>query len=514
VTPPPDRDQAIALHPAGKAGVGDVVVEAPGVDEVGVAPFPLLYRVRRRLAGVNRPSNRWAILAVVLVGLFTVTITITLLAVSLVTIADDLGTTTSTVAWIITAPMLAFGVIGPAAGKAGDLFGHKRLFLVGLLGAGVFALLTAFAWNVASLIAFRTLSAGFGSATGPAAIAIINRTFDNDERVRALGFWSLVSAGAPVLGVVAGGPLVEAIGWRVIFLVQAPLCFAGLVVALVLLPGTPRGERVRFDLAGAVVLGLAVTSLLFGLNRGGEWGWNAPVVVAGLALSPVLFGLFVLIERRADDPLLPLGWLRERNIVGPIGSQTFTHFAYMGGFIITPVLLERGLGYGPAAVGLLIIARPLAFALTAPTASIVTVRTGERVAGVVGAAVVLVSMLVLAAVGAGSGAPLIVAGLALSGVGLGVSSPAMTATVANAVSQDDLGVAAAMQQLTTQIGAVIGVQVMQTVQQATAPTSGLLDSFGNAYYVGAAACVLGVGMALLVRPTERPAPALELARSG
>lgn len=497
----------MALHPSGRARRDEVVVEAPGVDEVAVAPWPLLYRIRRRLRERSVPSNRWAVLAVVLVGLFTVSVTITLLAVSQVDIADDLDTSTTTIAWIITAPMLAFGIIGPAAGKAGDLFGYKKVFCIGLAGAGVFALATAFAWDAGSLILFRTLSAGFGSATGPAAMAIINRMFDNDERVRALGFWSFVSAGAPVLGVVIGGPLVETVGWRVIFLVQAPLCALGFVVALLLLPETERGERSRFDWAGAVLLGVSVTALLLGVNRGAVWGWTSAGVLAAFVASPLALAGFVAVERRVPEPLMPLAWLRERNVVGPIGSQTLTNFAYMGGFILTPVLLEEGLGYGTAAVGLLIIARPLAFSLTAPTASVVTVRVGERVAGVAGAAVVAVSMVVLALVGQGTSAAVIVAGLALSGIGLGMSSPAMTATVANAVDESDLGVAAAMQQLMTQVGAVVGVQVMQTVQTLTEDRSGFVESFGNAYLVGAAVCVLGAVAAVVIQPAVRPADA-------
>src|SRR4029453_19058543 len=151
--------------------------------------------------------------------------TITILAVSQVDIADDLGTTTSIISWAITGPMLVFGVVGPAAGKAGDVYGQKKVFLIGLFAAGVFALLTALAWNPLTMILFRTLSAGFGSAAGPSAMAMINRMFDAEERVRALGFTSFVNAGAPVIGVVVGGPIIEAVGWRAIFWVQAPLCF-------------------------------------------------------------------------------------------------------------------------------------------------------------------------------------------------------------------------------------------------------------------------------------------------
>jgi predicted MFS family arabinose efflux permease len=208
-----------------------------------------------------------------------------------------------------------------------------------------------------------------------------------------------------------------------------------------------------------------------------------------------------VVERRAEYPLVPLSWLRRRNISGPLANQFFANFAYMGGFILTPVLLEEGLGYSTAFVGLLIIARPLAFSISAPAAGYVTVRVRERVAGMFGAAVIVVSMLMLAMIDGGTSSTFIAVALALSGVGLGVSAPAMTATVANAVADEDLGVAAAVQQLMTQVGSVVGIQVMQTVQASTVDTDGEVGSFANAYRVGAVAALIAVGLAVVVRPT-------------
>jgi EmrB/QacA subfamily drug resistance transporter len=506
VTPPdPQRDQH---HP--DWALPELPVEAAGVDEVSVVPWPLLLRMRQRVRrlGVSRPaSSPWSVLVVALVGLFTVSVTITLLAVSLVDIAKDIGSDETTLSWVITGPMLAFGVVGPAFGKAGDMWGHKKVFLVGLAGAGVFAFATAVAWDATSLIIFRTLSASFGAATAPPAMAIINRMFDTEQRVKALGYFSLVSAGAPVLGVVIGGPLVEAIGWRVIFLIQAPLCFVALLVALVRMPETERGERSKFDVAGSVLLAVGITSCLLAVNRGSIWGWTSPGVIGGFGVGLAALSLFVAAERRAEYPLVPLSWLRRRNVTGPLASTFFANFAYMGGFILTPVLLEEGLGYSTAFVGLLIIARPLAFSITAPVAGYATVRVRERVAGMAGAAVIFVSMMMLGMIDADSTSTFIAAALAMSGVGLGISAPAMTATVANAVADEDLGVAAAVQQLMTQVGAVVGIQVMQTVQASTEETSGEVGSFANAYHVGAVAAVVAVALAVVVRPTV---PATEI----
>ena len=195
-------------------------VGSGGVDELSIIPWPIL--LRRRIARRVGLEHRWAVLWVVLSGLFTVGFTITLLVVSLERIAVELDSTTAVMTWSITGPMLAFGVVGPAFGKAGDLWGHKRVFVLGLFFAGVFAIASALAWDAPSLIVFRTLSATAGSACGPSAMAYINRLFAPGERVKPLSYWSFVTAGAPVIGVVLGGPLVEAIGWRAIFAVQAP----------------------------------------------------------------------------------------------------------------------------------------------------------------------------------------------------------------------------------------------------------------------------------------------------
>jgi predicted MFS family arabinose efflux permease len=307
-----------------------------------------------------------------------------------------------------------------------------------------------------------------------------------------------------VLGVVLGAPLVDAIGWRTIFIVQAPLCLLGALVALRLLPQTDRKDNVKFDVAGSLTLGVGATSLLFAVNRGHAWGWTSQKIALAAALGVALLVMFVRVERRAEEPLLPLHWLRTRNIVLPMSSQALTNFAYMGGFIIVPQLLEQGLHLSGSHIGWLVIARPLTFSVVAPLGSFVTMRVGERTSGSVGAAFVVGSMLLLALVGAGSSDVFIAGGLALSGVGLGLASPAMTALVANAVDDDDLGVAGAMQQLMNQLGAVVGSTVMISIHESTL-SSGVIPSFSYALLAGAATAFVGMLLASRVQSTDRTA---------
>ena len=477
------------------------VLDAGGVDEVSVIPWSLLIRQKIvRRVGVSR---RKATLVVLLSCVFTVSFMITLLVVSLKTVADDLNSTTAIISWAITAPMLAFGVVGPGFGKIGDLWGHKRVFVYGLFFAGVFALCTAFAWNATSMIVFRTLSAAGGSALGPAAMAYINRMFDPSERVGPLGYWSFVTAGAPVIGVVAGVPLVAVFGWRTIFIIQAPLCLAGCLVAMWLLGDTERRKNVKFDIKGALLLGAGSVLILLAINRGPSWGFGSSRTLLVAVVGVATLGLFARVEQQASDPMLPLKWLRTRNVAYPVTSQALTNFAYMGGFMIVPQLLETGLGFSTSHIGWLIIARPLMFSLVAPFSGRVSSRIGERNAGIIGACAVVASMLLLSQIDVGASDLLIAFGLSLSGIGLGISSPALTALLANSVDNKDLGVASAMQQLLNQMGAVLGAAIMIGIHEATI-NSGVVKSYSYALLAGAVSSVIAIFAASAVRSTHQP----------
>jgi len=276
----------------------------------------------------------------------------------------------------------------------------------------------------------------------------------------------------------------------------------GFFVALWLLPGTDRILGVRFDVWGSVTLGAGAALLLAAISQGRSWGWTSALTIGCLVLSVASLFAFVAVERRAAAPLVVLEWFRTRNVAFPVLSQLLTNFAYMGGFILIPqVLGERGLGLEDTTIGFLVIARPLAFSITAPLAANATIRVGERVAGVVGAIGVVVSMVLWATVGLDDGYLFIIVATAFSGIGLGIASPALTSLVANAVDEKDLGVAGAMQQLMTQLGAVLGSAVLVTVS-ASADTDNL-GPFHAAFIVAAVVAVVGSVAANFVQRTPR-----------
>ena len=445
----------------------------------------------------------WVVLAATLFGLFAVGFEITVLSISIPDISHDLGTTSDILTWAITGPILAYAVVGPMAGKIADVRGARRVYLFSLFAVTVLSALTAIAWDAASLIGFRVVGAAVGAAVGPSSLAMINKLFPPERRAQALGYWSLVAAGGPVLGVVAGGPIVELIGWRAIFAAQVPLTLIALVVGFFILPETARRRDVKVDVLGSLMLALGVGSLLVALNRGPALGWSNPAVLIAFAMFPAFLVCFVFVERRASHPLIPLRYFRRPNFAFPLTNQFFTNFAYMGGFILTPLLLQEQLGYGEAKTGFLSIARPLTFAITGPIAGYITTRIGERKNAVIGSLFIVASMILLAQVGVGSTDLLILGALALSGMGMGTTAPAMAAAVANSVDERDLGVVAAAQQMMSQVGVVAGIQILQTVQAAREPVVGGIASYHTAYLVGAGAAGLGVVAAFFVRSTRR-----------
>jgi MFS family permease len=399
------------------------------------------------------------------------------------------------------------------------------------------SLASATAPSAAVLVASRTIGGATGALVGASSMALVMHEHEGAERVRALGWWSLVGAGGPVLGVAIGGPLVQALGWRALFVVQLPLAATATLLAARLLPAraasvgaaargparrgsarhaapgieAARARPSELDWLGMGLVTVAAAALLIGLNRGPEWGWSSPAVVGSLCMALVAAVGFVAAEGRAANPVLPRSKLVDRAFVAPLGAQLFTNFAYMGGFFLAPLLLEQVYGASESAAGLLSIPRPLVYALIAPFAGRVAARVGERRAAVAGTAVVAVSMVVFVLAGRRA---LGVAelGLVLAGAGMGIATPPLGAAVANAVDREELGVAAAAQQLTSQVGTVAGIQVMQTAQASAsrafgAGGAGLLGAFHAAFGVGALAAAAGVAFAAalpLVRRATQP----------
>jgi MFS family permease len=498
-----------------------------------VVPWPVLFRhrIHRRVAGSDR--YQWWVLWTVLAGLLSVNITFTVFVVALPQVAHQLHTSVSTLTWTSTGPLLAFGVAAPVLGKLGDLRGYRRLYLWGLSGAAVSVVLTASAPTAGVLIAARLFDGVQGAATGAASMALVLQAFSHEDRVKAMGWWALVGAGGPVLGVTVGAPVIQYFGWRALFWGELPLMAVAAVLAVIVLPSRDRGpestgppavsdadagteppERVpaagapgpwaQLDWTGSWTLALAVTAGLLALNEAPSWGFTAPATLAIAGLSVVAGVVFVLHEHRSPHPLIPLHYFRMRNFVFPLGSRAFVNFSYMGGFFLFPILMEGVYGYSETRAGLVSTARPLLFSLVAPVAGYAAVKVGERSLVMAGALALTLSMLIFTQLGSAPSLVVIIVALALSGVGNGLSTPSTVSSASNEVAPDELGVMSAAQQLITQIGIVAGIQVMVTVQASAHGGVGSLASFHRAYAVGAIGAALAGLCGFFVRNTPRP----------
>lgn len=476
------------------------VGEAPGGDEVPVVGWPFLFehRLRRLHSGDRSP---WWVLVAVLTGLFATGFSITILAVSLPKVAHDLHSSPEDLTWVVTGPLLGLALMMPLMGKIGDTRGHRRVYLIGFAGFTIGAACTALAWNGPALIAIRTIGSLPGAAIGPASMALIMQAFPEEDRVKAMGWWSLVGAGAPVIGLVVGGPVVAALGWRAIFIAQAPISMLALGLAYFVLRETPRREREPLDLAGAATLAGATVAALLSLTIGSRIGYSSPAVLVLAASAPLLLWWFIRIESRADQPLLPLRFFRERNFSASLVAQFCANFAYMGGFIVTPLLVQSRFGFTVAATSWAMACRPLTFSITAPGSGYLAAKVGERRAGLTGTTLLVASMGVFVVAVMTDTVGLVFAGLALSGLAMGTSMPSLVTVVANTVEVGDLGVANAAQQMVGQIGTVAGIQLLSTINGG----SGDAAPFAAAYLVGGVVAAGGAVAASFISVRSRAA---------
>ncbi|HEX3841633.1 MAG TPA: MFS transporter [Acidimicrobiales bacterium] len=510
----PEAIEAEAMLSGGGAGAeGGIVV-----------PWPLLFRHRMHTKVRTSDRYQWWVLWTVLAGLLSVNITFTVFVVALPQVAHQLHTSVSTLTWTSTGPLLAFGVAAPVLGKLGDIGGYRRLYLWGLLGAAVCVILTATAPNAGVLIGARLLDGVEGAATGAASMALMLQVFSNEDRVKAMGWWALVGAGGPVIGVTVGAPIIQYFGWRALFWGELPLMAMAAVLAFIVLPGpgqlhpgatraeadpgVPAGPHYspwrHLDWTGSFTLAASVTAGLLALNLAPAHGFASPLILSIFGISIVAGVWFVVQEQRTDHPLIPLRYFRMRNFTFPLAAKALTNFSYMGGFFLFPLLMEGIYGYSETRAGLVSTARPLLFSLVAPVAGYTAVVIGERISTVVGTLTLAGSMVVFTQIGGHPSLVIILIALALSGAGIGIATPSTTSSSSNEVDLDELGVMSAAQQLVTQVGVVAGIQVMVTVQASAHGGVGSLASFHRAYLVGLAVALAATVCAFFMRNTPRP----------
>ena len=447
--------------------------------------------------------SRWLLL-VTLTGLFATTFPGTILSISIKTIAHSLHSQPGLITWVTTAPLLAAAVCTPVLGRLGDMRGHRRLYLIGLVTAGTFSLLSAAAWSAFSLIAFRTVSQIGAAAMLPSTFAMVFRAFPTAERVRASSLTVGTNASAAVFGVVVGGPLVDLIGWRPIFVIQASICAVVFVPAvLILRVDEPVEHKEPIDYAGALALAVATFALTFGVNRLGASGL-APISIGSLLVVPLAVWALVGIERRATAPLLPVHVLSSRNIWYVVAASFSLSIGWMGTFLLTPLYLQTVTGLSVGITALLVVPRAAAGALIAPVVGRLGARVGERVLVVASSFLLGATMMLMALGAAGKSIPVIAVAIALSGAAMFVALAGLASAAGHAVGQSDYGLAVSLQQTSAQIGQVIGLGLFAALA-ADSTTSG---PFVLVFLLAAGISVISAFVALGIRRrSDMTAPA-------
>ena len=405
--------------------------------------------------------RRWAILAVVCLGVFVTVLDGTIVNVALPSLAFDLPASNRELQWIVDAYLLVFTGLLLAAGGLGDRYGRKKALVAGLVVFGITSALAGAADSAGQLIAGRALM-GIGAALiFPATLAIITNVFaDPVERAKAIGVWSAVSGVAVAAGPITGGWLLEHFWWGSVLYINVPIVIVALSAVVLMVPESSDREAPELDRLGFVASIAAIGALVFTIIEAPEWGWTSTQTLGGFALSAALIALFVIHELRVEHPMLPVrifGNLRFSAASVAIASAFFALFGFV--FLITQYFqLVRG--YTPLQAGV----RTLPVATAIAVASVLAPRLVERI----GTTRVVSAGLALMAIGFAwvSTASVvtsyweIVGQMVLLGTGLGMTTAPATESIMGSLSVDKAGIGSAVNDTTRELGGTLGVAVV------------------------------------------------------
>jgi EmrB/QacA subfamily drug resistance transporter len=411
--------------------------------------------------------NPWSTLAVIAVAQFMVVLDVTIVNVALPDIQQDLGFSASGLQWVVSAYTLLFGGFLLLGGRAADLLGRRRVFIVGLVLFGLTSLIAGLAQNPEQLVVMRAIQGLSGALLSPAAFAILTVTFKHGrERNIAMGVWGGLAGLGGTLGVIAGGLLVDSLSWRWVFLVNVPIAIA-LAAIVPLFVGeskvTTTGTR-TFDVAGALLSTAGLLAIVLGVIRAEPLGWSSFEVIGLLAGGLALLAAFVRVEARSAAPLVPLSLFRSRGLTTSIVALALNGAAFLAMFFLTAIFLQQVRGLTALETGLQFLPMGIAAIASAVIASQLVTRFGTKPVQFGGAALSVVGLLLLSGADAtGSYALTILPGLVLFGMGIiAVGTPASIAAVAD-VSHDHAGAASGVVNAGYQVGGALGLAAITTL---------------------------------------------------
>jgi EmrB/QacA subfamily drug resistance transporter len=413
--------------------------------------------------------RRWAILAVVVVGLLAIVIDNTVLNVALKTIASPaskggIGASQSELEWAINSYTLVFAGLLFTFGVLGDRIGRKRVLIGGLVLFGLGSLLSAYATSPDTLIAARAVMGLGGAAVMPQTLSIIANVFEPGERARAIGIWSSAVGVGVAIGPVLGGLLLAHFWWGSVFLINVPVTVAGVVASVILIPESRNPAPGKIDYVGVLASIAGLVLLVYGIVQGGDGESWGSLGVLGPALGGlVVLGLFAWYESRIEHPSLDVRLFKIRALSASVGSIVLLFFGMGGVYFFSSFYLQNVRGYSPLYAGVLCVPFAIGQILMAPRSATLVARFGVR-------AVMVTSMLANAvAIGGwvllGTTTPiwLVAVLFVIQGAALGLAIPAATSTVMQALPRERAGAGSALTNTARQVAVALSVAALGSI---------------------------------------------------
>ena len=460
--------------------------------------------------------RRWIALIVLCLGDLMIVLDATIVNVALPTIRDDLGFSQTSLAWVVNAYLLTFGGFLLLAGRLGDLYGHKRMFLIGIALFTAASLACGLSTSQELLVGARAVQGFGGAIVAAVALSLIMTLFtEPGDRAKAMGVFGFVAAGGGTVGVLLGGILTDLLTWHWIFLVNIPVGIAVFALCVVLLPGA-RGQagEGRLDIGGAITVTGALMLAVYAIVNGNSNGWTSAQTLGLLAAAAVLFGIFLTIEARVAAPLMPLSLFKHRNLSVANVTAVLSAASLFAMFFLSALYMQQILGYSPLEVGLAYVPNSLIMAgLSLGVSAKLVMRFGIRVPLVVGMLLTGASLLLFARAPVdGSYAVDLLPPLILLGLGAGIAFNPMLLAAMGDVEQSEAGLASGVVNTSFMMGGALGLAILASI--ATSRTDSLLVSgedqlaalnggYHAAFLVGA---VFAVGAAVIGGTLLRPQP--------
>jgi EmrB/QacA subfamily drug resistance transporter len=474
-------------------------------------------------AGRKQRSNdrrRWLALLVLCLGDLMIVLDTTIVNVALPSIREDLGFSETSLAWVVNAYLLTFGGFLLLGGRLGDLFGYRRLFLVGITLFTLASLGCGLASSQEFLVGARAVQGLGGAVVSAVALSLIMVLFTEPaERAKAMGVFGFVLSGGGTAGVLLGGVLTDVLNWHWIFLVNLPIGVVVYALSLMLLPAARGGAAAgRLDVAGAVTVTASVMLAVYAIVNGNEAGWMSTQTIGLLAAAVALLALFLGIEARARSPLMPLGLFRLRNVATANIVGVLMAAGMFAAFFLSALYLQQVLGYSPLQVGLAYLPSTLIWgAVSLGLSDKLVMRFGIKVPLVTGLSLFAVGILLFARAPVdGNFAVDVLPSMLLQGFGAGIAfNPLLLAAMSDVAPQES-GLASGVVNTAFMMGGALGLAILASL--AASRTDSLLGygdgslaalngGYHVAFLVGAlfavAAAVLGT---VLLRASATTAP--------